>query len=114
MNLCRAVGRKEARFRGVVATADRVRCGEAYGSRPPPPCVRETPTLNVQTRSKEAGCLAREGRLCCGGGGSAGDCVGAAGPSRRRRRSVLWNGSMLSSEVLMPPARFVGKKRTRR
>jgi hypothetical protein len=36
MNLCQAVGRKEARLREVVATADRVRCGEAYGSRPPP------------------------------------------------------------------------------
>ncbi len=39
MNLCRTVGRKEARFKGVAATADRVRYGEAYGSRPLPPQV---------------------------------------------------------------------------
>ena len=55
MNLCRTVGRKEARFRGVAATSDRVRCGEAYGSRPPPPQVsgRHRPK-NVQARSREA------------------------------------------------------------
>ena len=39
MNLYRAVGRKEARLKGVGATAYRVRYGEAYGSRPPPPQV---------------------------------------------------------------------------
>jgi hypothetical protein len=55
MNFCRTGGRKEARFRGVAATADRVRCGEAYGRLPPPPSVfREIPTLSVQARSREA------------------------------------------------------------
>ena len=56
MNLCRTVGHKEARFRGVAATADRVRCGEAYGRLLPllPLVCREIPTLSVQTRSREA------------------------------------------------------------
>ncbi len=54
MNLCRTEGRKEARFRGVAATADRVRRGEAYGSQPPPPQVLGShQPLNVQARSRE-------------------------------------------------------------
>ena len=55
MNLCRTEGRKEARFRGVAATAYRVRSGEAYGSQPPSPHVLGShQPLNVQARSREA------------------------------------------------------------
>ncbi len=53
-------GRKEARS-GRWQAADRVRCGEAYGSLPPPPSVLgRTPTLNVQMGSREA--LPHKGR----------------------------------------------------
>ena len=39
--------------------------------------------LYVQTRSKEAGCLAREGPLRRGRGEAAGDCADAVEPSRQ-------------------------------
>ncbi len=78
MNLCRTVGRKEARLSGVAATADRVCCEEAYGSRPPPPKVfgRYRP----QTSSREIGRRRRSRRRprCCGRGEAAGNCVNAA------------------------------------
>ena len=78
MNLCRTVGRTEARFNGVAATADRVRCEKAYGSRPPSPLVfvRHRP----QTSRRETGRrrLSRRGPQCCGRGEAARNCVSAA------------------------------------
>ena len=38
--------------------------------------------LNVQARSREAGCLTRKGRRCRGRGEAAGDCVDTAKPFR--------------------------------
>ena len=79
MNLCRTVGRKEARFSEVAATADRVRCEETYGSRPPPPQVfgRHQP----QPSKRETGRRhpSRRRPQCCGRGEAAGNCVSASG-----------------------------------
>jgi hypothetical protein len=81
MNLCQTVGRKEARFSGVAATADRVRCEEAYGSRPPPPqvFVRHRPLTSRRGAGRR--CPAREGPPCRGRGEATWDCAGTVEPS---------------------------------
>ena len=59
-----------------------MRCGEAYGSLPPPPSefLKNTNPLYVQTGSREAGCLVRGGPLRRGRGEAAGDCVDGEEP----------------------------------
>jgi hypothetical protein len=109
-------GRKEARS-GWWQAADRVRCGEAYGSLPPPPSefLKNTNPLYVQTGSREAGCLVKRR-------------TSTPWPRRgrrglRRRRGAFSHGgsracggqglsriaALLSSPGFEAPARTVGK-----
>ncbi len=108
MNLCRTVGRTEARFSGVVAVADCVRCEEAYGSRPQPPHVfgRHRP----QTSRRETGRRrpSRRRPRCCGRGEAAGNCVSDARAFStalaNRESHVLGTRAATTPEFILRPS----------
>ena len=108
MNLCRTVDRTEARFGGVAGTADRVRCEEVYGSRPPPPLVfgRHRP----QTSRMEKGMRrpSKRRQQCCGRGEAAGNCVNVVGAFSTtlidRVPHVLGTRAEAAPELLLRPS----------
>jgi hypothetical protein len=107
MNLCRTGGRKDARFRRVAATADRVRWEKRTGVG----CRRHRGPGNPdpKTSRRETGRRrpSRRRPLCRGRGEAAGDCVGTAGASlpvpADRVLHVLGTRAIGTPEFLLRP-----------
>jgi hypothetical protein len=76
---CMDRGPQGSAVQWVAAAADRVRCGEAYGSRPQPPQVFWRHRLNTSRRETGRSRPSRRRPQCCGRGEAAGNCVNAAG-----------------------------------
>ena len=98
----------------MTANADRARCGEAYGTQPPPPSVLGKHQPNTSRREPGRRCPLRRTTRCCGRGEAAGDCVSTAElffDGVCRPRTARTGYASCSSPGVCTPARSDGEHR---